>query len=97
MTQVLSHSDDVYAALSKAYSEAFRIVYLKAIIFSSDLRDVARWGEGPKQIAAKQVHGHTYKHAHTPTHASTECSALCPCAVNSVLTGNKSFFRLEIT
>lgn len=78
MTQVLSHSDDVYAALSKAYSEAFRIVYLKAIIFSSDLRDVARWGEGPKQIAAKQVHGHTYKHAHT--HTPTRALSVVPYA-----------------
>lgn len=95
MTQVLSRSDDVYAALSKAHSEAFKIVYLKAIIFSSDLGDVARWGGGPKQIAAKQAHGHTHKHAHTHPH-NTECSALCLCAVNLALTGNKSFFRLGI-
>lgn len=70
--------DDVYAALCKAHSEAFRIVYLKAIIFSSDLGDVARWGGGPKQIAAKQAHGHTYKHAHT--HTPTRALSVVPYA-----------------
>lgn len=41
---------------AKLTLQALQIVCLKASIFSNDLGDVARWGVGPKQIAAKQAH-----------------------------------------
>lgn len=91
MTQVLSRSDDVYAALSKAHSEVFRIVYLRAIIFSSDLGDVARWGGRPKQIAAKQAHGHTYKHAHALTHTALSVVPYACVLLTQLLLETKAF------
>jgi len=39
---------------------------------------------------------HTHKHAHTQTHAALRVMPFARCAVNSVLTGNKSFFSLGI-
>lgn len=78
---------------AKLTLEAFQTVCLKASIFSNDLGNVARWGGGPKQIAAKQAHGctHTNMRAHTPTQALS-VMPFARCAVNSALTGNKSFF-----
>jgi len=54
---------------AKLNLEAFQIVCLEASIFSNDLGDVARWGGGPKQIAAKQAHSrtHTNMRTHRPT------------------------------
>lgn len=81
---------------AKLALEAFQIVCLKASIFSNDLRDVARWGGGPKQIAAKQAHGCTHTNVHTHTHTRLSVTLFARCAVNLSLTGNKSFFSLGI-
>lgn len=82
---------------AKLALEAFQVVCFKASIFSNDLGDVARWGGGPKQIAAKQAHGGTQTNmrTHTPTQAMS-VMPFARCAVNSALTGNKSFFSLGI-
>lgn len=77
---------------AKLSLEFFEIVCLKASIFSNDLGDVARWGGGPKQIAAKQAHGRTRTNMHTHTHASLSVMLVL---LTRLSLGTKAFLAKE--